>query len=326
MPTLVTGGIGWVPSHICKNLAAAGEPVIAFDLMSPDAMFDELLGEHRKLVTYVSGDVTSESEMRVACETHGVTSIIHAAAITPRPEREMREPARIIEVNLGGTIAALEVARSLTNFQRFVYISSGSAIGDVPGAAMIDESTPSYATNLYGITKHTSERVVSRYRGLFDLDAVSVRLANVFGPMERVTPGYVGATELREMLRIHFAGDPVRVNSLEGPWLDWTYVGDIAEGIRRVWAADRLNHDLYTNTCSKAFSIGDVLKAFERHLPGFRYELVVSGAENYTVSGDAPGAVPSNKRMAEDLGWTPPTSFDDGMRQYLAWIQDNGPQ
>ncbi len=196
----------------------------------------------------------------------------------------------------------------------------------MPGAATIDESTPSHATNLYGITKHTSERVVSRYRELFDLDAVSVRLANVFGPMERVTPGYVGATELREMLRIHFAGDPVRVNSLEGPWLDWTYVGDIAEGIRRVWAADRLSHDLYTNTCSQAFSIGDVLKAFERHLPGFRYELVEPGAENYTVSGDAPGAVPSNKRMAEDLDWTPPTSFDDGMRQYLAWIQANGPQ
>ena len=52
---------------------------------------------------------------------------------------------------------------------------------------------------LEGITKHTSERVVSRYRSLFGLDAVSVRLANVFGPMERITPGYVGATELREV-------------------------------------------------------------------------------------------------------------------------------
>ncbi len=113
MPTLITGGIGWVPSHICKALVATGEPVIAFDVMAPDAMFDELLREHRTLVTYVSGDVTSELELRAACEAHGVTSIIHAAAITPRRDRETREPARIIDVNLGGTIAALEVARSL---------------------------------------------------------------------------------------------------------------------------------------------------------------------------------------------------------------------
>ena len=66
--------------------------------------------------------------------------------------------------------------------------------------------------------------------------------------MERITPGYVGATELREMLRIHFDGQPVKVNSLAGPWLDWTYVGDIAEGIKRIWEAPALQHDVYTNT------------------------------------------------------------------------------
>ena len=87
----------------------------------------------------------------------------------------MREPALIIDVNLGGTVNALDAARTLPNFRRFIYISSGAAIGEVPDAEVIDETTPSHATSLYGITKHTSERVVSRYRALFDLDAV-------FGP------------------------------------------------------------------------------------------------------------------------------------------------
>jgi UDP-glucose 4-epimerase len=144
--------------------------------------------------------------------------------------------------------------------------------------------------------------------------------------MERVTPGYVGATELREMLRIHFDGQPVRVNSLEGPWLDWTFVGDIAEGVRRLWEAPSLHHDLYTNSCSRLHSIGDVLTAFARHLPGFRYEQVDRADANYLVSGDEPGPIPSNARMRDELGWAPPTTFDDGMRQYLAWIQTHGPQ
>ena len=326
MTTLITGGIGWVPSHITRAIAASGEQVVTYDLMEPDEMFDELLGQVRSSVITISGDITNFEQLSAICGQYGVTSIIHAAAITPRRDREMREPARIIDVNLGGTVNALDAARALPNFRRFIYISSGAAIGEVPGATVIDESTPSHATSLYGITKHTSERVVSRYRSLFELDAVSVRLANVFGPMERITPGYVGATELREMLRIHFDGQPVRVNSLAGPWLDWTYVGDIAEGIKRIWEAPALQHDVYTNSCSQLHSIGDVLEAFARHMPGFRYEEVARDQANYLVSGGKPGAVPSNARLRDELGWTPPTSFDDGMRQYLDWIQQHGPQ
>lgn len=326
MTTLITGGIGWVPSHITRAIAATGEPIVTYDLMEPDDVFRELLGDLAARVTSVSGDTTDVRQLRDVCDQYGVTSIIHAAAITPRRDREQREPARIIEVNLGGTVNALEVARQLPGFRRFVYISSGAAIGTVPGATTIDESTPSHATSLYGITKHTSERVVSRYRSLFELDAVSVRLANVYGPMERMTPGYTGATELREMLRIHFEGNPVHINSLAGPWLDWTYVGDIAEGIKRIWNATSLTYDVYTNTCGRLYSIGDVLIAFARYLPGFRYDVVERSAANYIVSGDDPGAVPSNARIAEDLGWTPPTTFDEGMRQYLKWIQQHGPQ
>ena len=326
MTTLITGGIGWVPSNITRAIAATGEQVVTYDLMEPDDMFDELLGELRANVTTFASDITNVEQLREVCARYGVTSIIHAAAITPRRDREMREPARIIDVNLGGTVNVLDVARTLPNFRRFIYISSGAAIGEVPDAEIIDETTPSHATSLYGITKHTSERVVSRYRTLFDLDAVSVRLANVFGPMERITPGYVGATELREMLRIHFDGQPVKVNSLAGPWLDWTYVGDIAEGIRRIWEARALRHDVYTNTRSQLHSIGEVLEAFARHLPGFSYEQVERDQANYIVSGSEPGAVPSNARMRDELGWTPPTSFDAGMRQYLDWIQQHGPQ
>ena len=59
--------------------------------------------------------------------------------------------------------------------------------------------------------------------------------------MERDTPGYRGGTEPREMLRLHFEGKPILVNSLEGPWRDWTYVEDIAEGIERAWATPNLS-------------------------------------------------------------------------------------
>ncbi|MDP9363938.1 MAG: NAD(P)-dependent oxidoreductase [Chloroflexota bacterium] len=327
MVTLVTGGNGWVPCHVVRRLARRGESVVSYDLMPPDDLLRGFLGDIAERVVFEAGDVADAARLRDVAERHGVTSLIHAAAITPRVDREQREPTRILDVNLGGTVNALETARALPGFRRFVYVSSCAVWGDVPGAAVLDEETPSCATGLYGVTKHTSERVCRRYTELFGLDLVALRPGNVYGPMERPTPGYAGATELREMLRLHVAGQPVLVDSLDGPSLDWTFVEDVAEGIERAWAWDGpLPHDLYSLTCGRLFSVGDVLAAFARHLPGFDYRRVPTAEANYPVSGGPPGPVPSNARMQTDFGWVPSTSFDDGMRLYLAWIEAHGPQ
>jgi nucleoside-diphosphate-sugar epimerase len=326
MTTLVTGGNGWVPSHIVRRLAHRGETVVSYDLMEPDRHLTEFLGPVRGHVVFEQGDITDLARLGEVAGRRGVTAIVHAAVITPRVDRERHEPARIVDVNLGGTVNALEVARSLPDFRRLVYVSSGAVWGEQPEATALTEESPSLATSLYGITKHTSERVCRRYAELFELDVVSMRPANVYGPMERVTPGYAGATQPREMLRIHFSGQPILVNSLQGPWLDWTFVEDIAEGIERAWAAESLPHDVYSITCGRLFSIGDLLAAFKANIPELEYRVVPVEEANYVVSGDGPGPVPSNARIAADFGWTPSTSFEDGMRVYLDWIKANGPQ
>jgi nucleoside-diphosphate-sugar epimerase len=326
MTTLVTGGNGWVPSHIVRRLARRGETVISYDLMPPDDLLNAFLGDDRSRVVFVNGDVTDAQRLLDVASEHGVTRIVHAAAITPRVDRERREPDRIIAVNLGGTIAALDAARYLPSFERFVYVSSCAVWGNVPGATVLTEDTPSYATSLYGVTKHTSERICQRYAALYGLDIVSMRPANVYGPMERVTPGYAGATELREVLRLHFSGQPILINSLEGPYLDWTFVEDIAGGIERAWATPNLPHDVYSLTCGRLYSIGDVLAAFKTHLPTLDYRIVPREEATYLVSGDPPGAVPSNARLGQDFGWVPATPFATGMGEYLSWIQSNGPQ
>ncbi len=140
-----------------------------------------------------------------------VINIISATAITPRFDREQREPDRIVNVNVNGVVNALEVARQLPHFRRFVQISSCAVFGDNKGLTVLDEDSPANATNLYGVTKLAGERIALRYADLFGLDVVAVRPSNVYGPMERPTPGYAGATELREMLRVHFAGEPIKV-------------------------------------------------------------------------------------------------------------------
>jgi nucleoside-diphosphate-sugar epimerase len=324
--TLVTGANGWVPSYITRRLARRGEHVISLDLMPPDDMLRAFLGDAVRQVTFVSGDVSDLDGLHRVSREHGVTHIVHAAAITPRTERERTEPKRIIDVNLGGTVNMLEVARSLEGFQRMVYVGSVAAWGSGHNTEVLDEESPSRATDLYGITKHTSERFCRRYKELLGLDIVTMRPANVYGPMERVTPGYAGATELREMLRILAAGEELRINSLKGPYRDWTFVEDIAEAIERAWETPHLPHDVYTITCGRTYSIGDMLAAFKRAWPEIRYRVVPREDANYIVSGSPPGPRPSNARLLADFGWIPSTTLDEGVARYLDWIRTWGPQ
>ena len=327
MTTLVTGGNGWLPSHVVRRLARAGEPVVSYDVMEPDDYLRAFLGADVSNIVFELGDVTDRGRLREAAARHGVTSIISAAAITPRIDRERREPERIIAVNLGGVVNALEVARELPDFRRFVQISSCAVFGDVPGVRELDEDSPVNSTNLYGITKLAGERVALRYGDLFALDVVAVRPSKVYGPMERFTPGYAGATELREMLRIHFAGEPIKVTSLHASYRDWTFAEDVAEGIERAWSvAGPLPNRVYIVASGEQYSIGDVLEAFRASLPGLEYTVVSHGEANFLVDADGPAPLPLNRRAREHLGWAQRTSFADGMRQYLAWIAANGPQ
>ncbi len=327
MSTLVTGGNGWLPSHVVRRLARAGERVVSYDLMPPDDYLRDFLGGDNAKIAFENGDVTDRDRLREVATRHGVSSIISAAAITPRVDRELREPERIIEVNLGGVVNALEVARELPDFRRFVQVSSAAVFGEVPGVSELDEDSPANSSNLYGITKLAGERVALRYGDLFGLDVIAVRPSNVYGPMERITPGYAGATELREMLRIHFGGEAITVNSLEGPYRDWTFVEDVAEGIERAWAVEGpLPHRVYMLSAGEQYSVGEVLAAFRKSLPELEYRVVGKDEANYPVSGGGPGPLASNRRAADHLGWTPRTSFSDGMHEYLSWIAANGPQ
>ena len=327
MTTLVTGGNGWLPSHVVRRLARLGEAVVSYDLMEPDDVLRQFLGADCSKVVFASGDVTDRDRLRDTAMQHGVTSIISAAAITPRVDRERREPERIIAVNLGGVVNALEVARALPDFRRFVQISSCAVFGDVPGVRELDEDSPVNSTNLYGITKLAGERVALRYSDLFGLDVVAVRPSNVYGPMERFTPGYAGATELREMLRTHFEGKPIKVAALDASYRDWTFVEDVAEGIERAWAVDGpLPRKIFIVSSGEQRSIGEVLEAFRQNLPGLEYQVVPPEEANYPVELDGAGPLPMNRQAHELLGWSPRTSFGAGMREYLSWIAANGPQ
>jgi UDP-glucose 4-epimerase len=326
MTTLLTGGNGWLPSHVLRRLARRGERVISYDLMEPDEELHAFLGDAIENVEFVPGDVTDAAHMRAVVAQYSVERIINAAAITPRVDREKEEPARIIDVNLMSTVTCLEITREVDSVTKLVVISSGAAWGSGHDLDVLDESSPSLATGLYGVTKHTAERFCQRYRELFDIDVVCIRPGSVYGPMERVTPGYRGATELREMLRIIASGEPLAINCLDTLYYDWVFVEDVAEGIERAWEMDSLPELVYSVTTEEKYSIGQMLAEFAEQWPDMVYREVPESEANYVVPVEPPGPSISTARLQRDFGWKPSTPLNDGVRIYLDWIRAHGPQ
>ena len=148
MSILVTGGNGFIGKRIVRELAERGEEVVCFDLAPPPAQQDG--------VTYYRGDVTQLPQILEACNTHGVTRIIHMAALLP-PDTEDR-PHFSMQVNIGGTNNVFEAAR-WCGIERVVYASSIAVYGvqETFGDRPVNEDDLPAPHNVYGMTKAVND-------------------------------------------------------------------------------------------------------------------------------------------------------------------------
>ena len=185
---------------------------------------------------------------RAALGGRDITHIVHGATVTPlsrgtaaeaKREPEAENPGRIIDVNVMGTVAVLDWARTLPTLRRFIYVSSGAVYKhhgpDRPGEPLPEDGYV-MPRRLYGISKLASELITERYGDLFGLSTASVRLSSVYGTMDRVTP----SRNFRHVPNriAHMAVDGVqrvRVNTLAAVG-DYIHVEDVATGDHRTVA------------------------------------------------------------------------------------------
>jgi UDP-glucose 4-epimerase len=336
MTLLVTGATGFVMSVLGRHWLDTdpNAHLVVLDSSPLDAAAQRYFAPVMQRMTVVSADVTRPETWSAALASHGVTHIVHGATITPisrgsasevKREPEAESPARIIDVNVMGTVAALELARTLPNFKRFIYVSSGAVYKhhgpDRPGEPLPEDGYV-MPRRLYGISKLASELITERYGDLFGLSAASVRPSSVYGTMDRVTR----SRNMRHPPNriAHMAVDGVkrvRVNTLDAVG-DYIHSEDVARAIVSLLRAPRLGYKAYNVAYGTTVTIGDMVGWAAEKVPGFGAEVVPAEQadilQDPTLRDGMWGAYDVS-RIFGDTGWKP-RPMREALHAYMDWI------
>lgn len=297
MAVLVTGGTGFVGGHLVDALVYAGQETHIIDrhtaadgrYISPDA-------------TLHVADIGSPDLQRIVADIAPET-IYHLAAQISVP-MSGEEPIADANTNIIGTLNLLESARRLHQMPKFVLVSTGGAIyGDIGDAPSASEDLPCNPISPYGASKLAAESYMGVYRNLCGLRHTIIRPGNVYGP--RQTPRG-GAGVVAIFAKAMLANEPITIFGDGSTARDYIYVDDI---VRAILAASSSDHVGPFNISSGIpTTVSQVFHALRQRIG---YEIQPQYADERAT--DVPGIVLDIGRAKEQLGWTPTTSFEDGI-------------
>ena len=336
MTLLVTGATGFVMSVLGRYWLDAfpGERLVVLDAAAPDAAAVRYFAPVVDRLDVVVADVTRPDSWRAALGGADITHIVHGATITPlsrgtvleaQREPEAENPGRIIDVNVMGTVAVLDWARTLPKLQRFIYVSSGAVYKhhgpDRPGEPLPEDGYV-MPRRLYGISKLASELITERYGDLFGLSTASVRPSSVYGTMDRVTPSRNFRHVPNRIAHMAAAGvKRVRVNTLAAVG-DYVHVEDVARAVVSLLRAPALRYSAYNIAAGRTATVGDLVGWAAEKAPGFQAEITAAAdadiLQDAALSDGMWGAYDIS-RIGAETGWKP-RPVREALHAYMDWI------
>jgi UDP-glucose 4-epimerase len=303
MKTLITGGAGFIGSHLAEKLIEKGHDVLVVDnLLSGRLKNLQSISEHPKF-RFAQVDIRDAASLRPLFE--GVDWVFHLAGLADIvPSIEM--PAQYYSTNVTGTFNVLESARE-SGVKRVLYAASSSSYG-IPDIYPTPESSPIQPQYPYALTKYMGEELVMHWAHVYKLPAVSLRLFNVFGTRSR-TSGAYGAV-FGVFLAQKLNGRPFTVVGDGTQTRDFTYVTDVAEAF--LCAAE-------SSVSGEAMNVGS-----GSHYSINRLVELLGGDIEYITKrpGEPECTFGDISKIHSLLGWKATVSFEEGVGRMLERIND----
>ena len=332
MRLLVTGATGFVMSHVVRTWLEhyPSASAVCVDISPPDPLADRFFKPVRERLAVVIGDVRNPHLLDTVAGKESITHIVCGAAMTPSiGTTEKSAAAMIAGVNIMGPVHCLEFARTLRRLERMIHVSTGSVYGDDgpdDGRPLPEDGyVRAFPETLYPVTKLTSELLVNRWRDLFGLPLHVVRLASVYGPMDRPTPGRDFACAPHVMVHKALRKEPWSVWGTSGVG-DFVHAADVAHAFCELLGAPALRHGVYNIASGESTALETLAGIVCEVVPGATWYEAASGdvadvIGSPTRTSGAWGAYDIT-RITADTGWRP-GSLRQGLADYAAWITQN---
>jgi nucleoside-diphosphate-sugar epimerase len=303
---LVTGGAGFIGSHLCEELVRRGERVRVVDSL--------ITGKRSNLahlpgVEFLEGDLAELAVARRA--TAGVAYVLHQAAI-PSVPRSVSDPITSNRSNIDATLNVLVAARD-AGVKRVVYAGSSSAYGDTPTLPK-REDMPTNPLSPYALQKLVGEQYLALFTKLYGLDTVTIRYFNVFGPRQDPSSPYSGVISL--FISALLDGHQPIIYGDGGQTRDFTYVANVVDGVLRACHAPEIAGQVMNVATGGRISLNDLLKTM-RELLGVQAEAVYREAR----AGDVRDSQADITRAQHLIGYVPLVDLRDGLERTLTWYR-----
>lgn len=305
---LVTGGAGFVGSHVVAGLIAQGTRVRVLDNLSTGQELN-LSDSH---VEFVAGDIRDPEVLSGAMQ--GVRWVFHQAAMVSVPA-SMDDPLGCYEVNLQGTLRVLWAAHQ-AGVQRVVVASSAAVYGEA--SVPVEEESPKRPLSPYASSKLAMEQAAQLFTRAYGLPTVCLRYFNAYGPRQRpdspyaaVIPAFIGAMLEGRPATIHGEGDQSR---------DFVYIGDVVRA--NLLAAER------PEATGGVFNIGSGVSVTILELAGFLQGLFPQAPapiHGPSREGDIRFSKAVMDRAAQALGYRPEVGMLEGLRSTVEWFRQERP-
>src|SRR4029453_3809929 len=310
MRILITGGAGFIGSHLVEKLLAVGHEVVILDdfndFYDPQIKHANIVG-FAKDVTVCHVDLRENDSVRTVFNREKVEAIVHLAARAGvRPS--IQYPRLYYDTNVIGTLHLLEAAR-VTGVERFIYASSSSVYGASTTFPFSEEQHLTQTFSPYGATKIAGEFLCSTYSHLHQMRVVALRYFTVYGPRQRPD------LAIHQFTRRIYAGQAIDQFGDGSTRRDYTYIDDIIQGTMAAFDYDGPLYDLFNLGESQTIQLKELISAIENTL-GKKAKI----NELPEQPGDMPLTYADISKARKLLGYNPTTKLSEGLPKFVEWF------
>ena len=303
---LVTGGAGFIGSHLAEELVRGGHSVRIVDSL--------ITGKRANLahvpgIEFVEGDLAEPGVAERAVQR--IDYVLHQAAI-PSVPRSVKDPVSSNRANITSTLNLLVAARD-AGVKRLVYAGSSSAYGDTPVLPKREDMAPN-PLSPYALQKLVGEQYCRMFTQLYGFETVTTRYFNVFGPRQDPGSPYSGVISLFSTALLE--GRQPTIYGDGGQTRDFTYIANVVDGVLRACEAPNVAGEVMNVATGSRISLNELLQTMNR-IVGTNLEAVYAGAR----PGDVRDSQADITKAQMLLGYSPTVGLEEGLQRTLEWFR-----